>query len=31
VGIEKLLLDWDDTQSLTPENTRRLARRAEVE
>lgn len=28
VGIEKLLLDWDETESLTPENTERLARRS---
>ncbi|MFV0423166.1 lysine 2,3-aminomutase [Oleidesulfovibrio sp.] len=27
IGIEKLLSDWDDTTSLTPENNERLARR----
>lgn len=27
IGIEKLLSDWDDTTSLTPENTERMERR----
>jgi lysine 2,3-aminomutase len=31
IGIEKLLSDWDDTESLTPENTERLTRRDQEE
>ncbi|QJB56640.1 lysine 2,3-aminomutase [Pseudodesulfovibrio sp. zrk46] len=30
IGIEKLLSDWDDTTSLTPENNERLERREDA-
>ena len=30
IGIEKLLSDWDDTTSLTPENNERMERREDV-
>lgn len=30
IGIEKLLSDWDDTTSLTPENNERMERRDDV-
>jgi len=30
IGIESLLADWDDTQSLTPEENERIGRRTDA-